>query len=140
MRIRQQREMIAEKIVNGRGDSTTYVYLTTVDAAEGPAVVLQMQDPVGANFNVSNRMGDEFRWRIWVLTPVRTSKELAFDELDDLIYGERGVRQILHHDTHMDANTTLTVTGIREYGRLLQGNTQQWLTAQVTVSVFTQGR
>lgn len=140
MQIRAQREAIAEKIVRGREGDNTYVYLTIVDVAEGPAVVLQMQEPVGANFNVSNRMGDEFRWRIWVLTPARTDKALAFDELDDLIYGEKGIRQILHHDSQLDADSNLVVTGIREYGKIIQNNTQQWLCAQVTASVFTQGR
>ena len=138
MRIRAQREAIAEKIVRGR-EGQTYVYLTVVDVAEGPAVVVNMQEPVGANFNVSNRMGDEFRWRVWVLTPVRTSKELAFDEIDDLIYGDKGIRQILHNDMYVDNQTTLSVTGIREYGKVLQHNSQMWVTAQVTVSVFTQG-
>lgn len=138
MRIREQRETIAQKIVNGR-EGETYVYLTVVDVAEAPAIVVNMQEPVGSNFNVSNRMGDEFRWRIWALSPVRTSKELAFDELDDLIYSDNGVRQILHHDTQMDPDTVLAVTGIREYGKVLLINSQQWVSAQVTVSVFTQG-
>lgn len=138
MRVRQQREKIAEAVNNGR-EGQLYVYLTVVDVAEGPAVVVNLQEPVGANFNVSNNMGDEWRWRIWVLTPVRTSKELAFDELDDMIYGENGIRQILHHVDCLDDETTLAVTGVRDYGKVVQINSQLWVSAQITASVFTQG-